>query len=87
MVKGEKTNLYLLSIVAIVAVVGIVVMILNASAGSISLSSDDLTGEAQAAAPLREITRTDQCSTFCSRCVSSGGTCERNEESCLCIKR
>lgn len=44
--KGEKTNLYLLSIVAIVAIVGIVVLILNSSTGSISLSSDDLSGEA-----------------------------------------
>ena len=45
MAKGEKTNLYLLSIVAIVAIVGIVVLILNSGAGSVSLS-DDLSGEA-----------------------------------------
>ena len=43
--KGEKTSLYLLSIVAIVAIVGIVVLILNSEAGSVSLSSDDLSGE------------------------------------------
>lgn len=46
MAKEQKTNLYLLSIVAIVAVVGIVVLILNSGAGSVSLSSDDLSGEA-----------------------------------------
>lgn len=44
--KGEKTNLYLLSIVAIVAIVGIVVLVLNSGAGSVSLSSDDLSGQA-----------------------------------------
>ena len=43
--KGEKTNLYLLSIVAIVAIVGIVVLILNSGAGSVSLSDSDLSGE------------------------------------------
>ncbi len=32
--KGDKTNLYLLSIVAIVAVVGVVVLVLNSGAGS-----------------------------------------------------
>ncbi len=46
MAKEEKTNLYLLSIVAIVAIVGIVVLILNSGAGSVSLSSDDLSGQA-----------------------------------------
>ena len=46
MAKEQKTNLYLLSIVAIVAIVGIVVLILNSGAGSVSLSSDDLSGEA-----------------------------------------
>ena len=44
--KGEKTNLYLLSIVSIVAIVGIAVLILNSGAGSVSLSGDDLSGEA-----------------------------------------
>ncbi len=33
-ISGEKTNLYLLSIVAIVAVVGVVVLVLNSGAGS-----------------------------------------------------
>ncbi len=43
--SGEKTNLYLLAIVGIVAVVGIVV--LNSSGtGSVSWSSDDLSGQA-----------------------------------------
>ncbi len=46
MAKEQKTNLYLLSIVAIVAIVGIVVLILNSGTGSVSLSSDDLSGEA-----------------------------------------
>ena len=46
MAKEQKTNLYLLSIVAIVAIVGIVVLVLNSGAGSVSLSSDDLSGEA-----------------------------------------
>ena len=46
MAKEQKTNLYLLSIVAIVAIVGIVVLILNSGAGSVSLSSNDLSGEA-----------------------------------------
>ncbi|MEK6827780.1 MAG: hypothetical protein AABX78_00360, partial [Nanoarchaeota archaeon] len=45
--KGEqKANLYLLAIVAIVAVVGIVILVLNSGTGSVSLSSDDLAGEA-----------------------------------------
>ncbi len=44
--KGEKTNLYLLSIVAIVAIVGIVVLILNSGTGSVSLSDSDLSGQA-----------------------------------------
>lgn len=43
--KGEKTNLYLLAIVGIVAVVGIVVLVLNAGSESVTLSSDDLSGE------------------------------------------
>ena len=42
----EKTNLYLLSIVGIVAIVGIVVLVLNSGAGSVSLSTEDLSGEA-----------------------------------------
>ena len=44
--KGGKTNLYLLAIVAIVAIVGIVVLILNSGSSGISLSSDDLSGQA-----------------------------------------
>ncbi len=46
MVKGEKTNLYLLAIVAIVAVVGVVVLVMNSGAGSTSWSSSDYSGEA-----------------------------------------
>ncbi len=47
MAKLEKSNLYLLSIVGIVAVVGIVVLVLNGGgSSSLSLSSDDLSGEA-----------------------------------------
>jgi len=40
----NNQNLFLLAIVAIVAVVGIVVLILNS--GSVSLSNEDLAGEA-----------------------------------------
>ena len=44
MVKQDQASMYLVAIVGIVAVVGIVVLILN-SAGSVSLSSDDSSGE------------------------------------------
>ncbi len=44
--KLEKMNLYLLVTVGIVAVVGIVVLVLNSQRESISINSDDLTGEA-----------------------------------------
>lgn len=43
---GDKTNLYLLAIVGIVAVVGVVMLILNSGTASISLSENDLSGEA-----------------------------------------
>lgn len=43
-VGEQKANLYLLAIVAIVAVVGIVVLVLNS--GGVSVSSDDLSGQA-----------------------------------------
>ncbi len=42
----EKVNLYLLAIVAIVAVVGIVVLVLNSGTSSLSISDEDLSGQA-----------------------------------------
>jgi hypothetical protein len=46
MMAKEKINLYLLAMLAIVAVVGIVVLVLGAETSSLSLSSDDLSGQA-----------------------------------------
>lgn len=45
--EGKGINLYLLAIVCIVAIVGIVMLVLNiGSSGTISLSSDDVSGQA-----------------------------------------
>ncbi len=76
MAKEQKTNLYLLSIVAIVAIVGIVVLILNSGAGSVSLSSDDLSGEAYKLSIAKTTLGESGCSPACpagTACV--GGEC------------
>ena len=45
--EGKETNVYLLAIVSIVAIVGIVILVLNiGSSGTVSMSSDDLSGQA-----------------------------------------
>ena len=96
MVK-EKTNLYLLSIVGIVAIVGIVVLVLNSGAGSVSLSTEDLSGEAVGSKKLVKMsdcksgevmTPTGECvSVFAGRIEtpktgSSASAKECNEKTC-----
>ncbi len=66
----EKVNLYLLAIVAIVAVVGIVVLVMNAGTTALSLSSDDLSGQAHTSAASKQ-SRSDidlSCSPGYCRC-------------------
>ncbi len=75
MAKEQKTNLYLLSIVSIVAIVGIVVLILNSGAGSVSLSSDDLSGEAFKISSAKSTLGASSCDPACPSgtvCVSGG---------------
>ncbi len=64
----EKVNLYLLAIVAIVAVVGIVVLVMNAGTTALSLSSDDLSGQAHTSAARMQTVNSD-----CGGCT--GVTC------------
>ncbi len=84
MAKEQKTNLYLLSIVAIVAIVGIVVLILNSGAGSVSLSSDDLSGEA-----VKALKSGSSSLTITSTQVDSSGATLGVSEGCVttCCQR
>ena len=62
MVKKEKTNLYLLSIVSIVAVIGIVVMILNSASATHSTSwgEENLAGQVYKKKPVQKETNSDE---------------------------
>lgn len=70
MVKSEKTNLYLLSIVGIVAVVGIVILLLQSSEQSV-WTDGDIAGQATASATC---TDTDGGLAYTTRGTVSGGT-------------
>ncbi len=71
MVKSEKINLYLLSIVGIVAVVGIVILILQSSQQSIVWTEGDIAGEATTSTTC---TDTDDGRVYTTRGEVRGGT-------------
>ncbi len=71
MVKSEKTNLYLLSIVGIVAVVGVVVLLLNVGRVPTQVSEEDLVGLATSSATC---TDTDGGFDYLTKGTISGGT-------------